>query len=164
MISRGLEEIDNAEDIDPITRQTMRAFLGSVNLMIDSAGQLQSHDEAADQLNVTGGPQFVDIKSIDVTREFDPNSQAGQLKQLLSRWDISFPQAMMWGVLGCVAGFAVSIVRERTMGTMLRLKVAPITQFQILAGKALACFTTAIGVIAFMTILGVALGMRPASY
>ncbi|HIE95605.1 MAG TPA: hypothetical protein EYG03_09180 [Planctomycetes bacterium] len=47
---------------------------------------------------------------------------------------------------------------------MLRLKVAPITQFQILAGKALACFTTVIGVIAFMTILGVALGMRPASY
>ncbi|HIE95604.1 MAG TPA: hypothetical protein EYG03_09175 [Planctomycetes bacterium] len=67
--------------------------------MIDSAGQLQSNDEAAEQLNVTGGPQFVDIKSIDVTREIDPNSQAGQLKKLRSRWDISFPQAMMWGVL-----------------------------------------------------------------
>ncbi len=164
MISRGLEEIDDAKDVDEITKQTMRAFLGSVNLMIDSAGQLQRNDDAAEQLNVTDGPQFVDIKSIDVTREIDPNSQAGQLKKLRSRWDISFPQAMMWGVLGCVAGFAVSIVRERTMGTMLRLKVAPITQFQILAGKALACFTTVIGVIAFMTILGVALGMRPASY
>ncbi|MEO1979664.1 MAG: hypothetical protein ABGZ24_04025, partial [Fuerstiella sp.] len=96
---QGLEEIDDAEDLDEITKQTMRAFLGSVNLMIDSAGQLQSNDEAAEQLNVTGGPQFVDIKSIDVTREIDPNSQAGQLKKLRSRWDISFPQAMMWGVL-----------------------------------------------------------------
>ena len=30
--------------------------------------------------------------------------------RLRSPWDISFPAAMMWGVMGCVAGFAVSIV------------------------------------------------------
>lgn len=164
MIARGLEQIDDAEDLDEISKQVMRTFLGSVGTMIDSADKLQSNEKAAEQISVSGGPQFVDIESIDVTREIDPNSQAGQLKKVRSRWDISFPQAMMWGVLGCVAGFAISIVRERTMGTMLRLKVAPITQFQILSGKALACFSTVIGVIAFMTILGVALGMRPASY
>lgn len=164
MISKNLQQIDDAENIDPITKQVMRTFLSSVNSMIDSADELQAHDEAAEQMSVGGGSQFADIKSIDVTREIDPNSQAGQLKKVRSRWDISFPQAMMWGVLGCVAGFSISIVRERTMGTMLRLQVAPITRLQILSGKALACFTTVIGVIAFMTALGVALGMRPANY
>lgn len=68
---------------------------------------------------------------------------------------------MMWGVMSCVAGFAISIARERTQGTMLRLQVAPLSKFQILAGKAVACFLTVILVIVFMTLLGLCLGMRP---
>ncbi len=164
LIVDGLEQLDNAQDIDPLTREAMRGFLSSVESMIDSADQLQSNEDAAQRMNSSDGMQFADIESIDVMRELDPNSQAGQLKKIRSRWDISFPQAMLWGVMGCVAGFAISIVREQTMGTMLRLQVAPITRFQILAGKALACFMTVIGVIVFMTVLGMALGMRPANY
>jgi ABC-2 type transport system permease protein len=85
------------------------------------------------------------------------------LRQLRSKWDISFPQAMMWGVLGCAAGFAITIVRERKQGTFLRLQVAPVTRAQIVAGKALACFLTVIGVIGVMVALGMWLGMRPRS-
>ena len=70
---------------------------------------------------------------------------------------------MMWGVLGCAAGFAITIVRERKQGTFLRLQVAPVTRSQIVAGKALACFLTVIGVIAVMVALGTWLGMRPRS-
>jgi len=164
LVSEGLQQIDNAQDINPLTKQSMRAFLLSVESMIDSASQLQSNEDATERMNSSDGMQFADIESVDVMRELDPTSQAGQLKKIRSRWDISFPQAMLWGVMGCVAGFSISIVREQTLGTMLRLQVAPITRFHILAGKALACFTTVIGVIVFMTVLGVALGMRPTNY
>jgi ABC-2 type transport system permease protein len=76
---------------------------------------------------------------------------------------VSFPQAMLWGILACAAGFAITMVRERKQGTLLRLQVAPVTRGQILAGKAAACWFAVIGVIALMVVLGTWLGMRPRS-
>ena len=44
------------------------------------------------------------------------------------------------------------------------MKVAPISTQSILAGKAMACFLTSIAVVLLMTLLGLAVGMRPASF
>jgi ABC-2 type transport system permease protein len=80
-------------------------------------------------------------------------------------FDITFPQGIMWGIIGCVMSFAIGLVSERVHGTFVRLQTAPLTRTQILAGKALACFTAmtllqiamvAIGVIGF--------NVRPSSY
>jgi ABC-2 type transport system permease protein len=70
---------------------------------------------------------------------------------------------MLWGVLACAATFAISIVRERKQGTLLRLQAAPISRTQVLFGKAAACFLAVIGVIIMMVALGMFLGMRPRS-
>lgn len=111
------------------------------------------------------GPEFeiARIEKIDVTHPVAKGSHEDLVRRIRSRWDISFPQAMQWGVLACAAGFAVSIVRERKQGTLLRLQVAPITRTQIVAGKATACFIAVLSVIALMTSLGMWLGMRPES-
>ena len=103
------------------------------------------------------------IKTIDVTREPPKGSREAVFQQIRSRWDISFPQAMLWGVLACAATFAISIVRERKQGTLLRLQAAPISRTQVLFGKATACFLAVIGVIIMMVALGMFLGMRPRS-
>jgi len=103
------------------------------------------------------------IKTIDVTREPPKGSREAVFQQIRSRWDISFPQAMLWGVLACAATFAISIVRERKQGTLLRLQAAPISRTQVLFGKAAACFLAVIGVIIMMVALGMFLGMRPRS-
>jgi ABC-2 type transport system permease protein len=50
------------------------------------------------------------------------------------------PAAVLWGVLGCAAAFAISLASERQRGTLRRLRSLPIGGFQILLGKALACF------------------------
>jgi ABC-2 type transport system permease protein len=52
---------------------------------------------------------------------------------------VTFPQGILWAVLACAATFAVSLVDERTQGTLLRLAVAPVSRLAILAGKAGAC-------------------------
>jgi len=67
-------------------------------------------------------------------------------------YEISFPQGIIWGVLGCCASFGISLVIERTSGTLARLHLAPIGRGQILAGKALACFgsTVSLGVVLFI--------------
>jgi ABC-2 type transport system permease protein len=107
------------------------------------------------------GFQLARIESIDVTRQHEPGSTEALVKKLRSKWDISFPQAMIWGILACAAGFAITIVRERKQGTFLRLQVAPVSRGQILAGKATACFIAIVTVIGIMIALGTWLGMRP---
>ena len=71
---------------------------------------------------------------------------------------------MLWGILGCVAGFSISIAKEHSQGTMVRLQVSPLSKMQILMGKALACFLASILVMTVMVILGLILKMQPASF
>ena len=63
---------------------------------------------------------------------------------------VLFPQSIMWAVLGCLMGFGVSLVLERTRGTLLRLQAAPISAGAILAGKALACLLTQLVVMSML--------------
>ena len=80
-------------------------------------------------------------------------------------FEVTFPQGIMWGIIGCVMSFAVGLVSERVHGTFVRLQMAPITRTQILAGKALACFVA----ISFLQVVLVAIGVlgfgvQPSSY
>lgn len=68
-------------------------------------------------------------------------------------WEITFPQALLWALIGCTAAFAVTIVNERTSGTLMRLRTAPITRAHILAGKGAACFIAAVLVCIFLILL-----------
>ncbi len=65
-------------------------------------------------------------------------------KMPVTSFQVIFPQAMIWGILGCSATFAVSIVKERTDGTFARLRIGPIGRAHILAGKGFACFITCV--------------------
>jgi ABC-2 type transport system permease protein len=78
-------------------------------------------------------------------------------------FQITFPQGIIWGILTCAASFAVSIVKERATGTFQRVCVGPVSEFHVLAGKAVACFMTCwlvIGLIFF--VLGVFMLKRAA--
>lgn len=166
-LDKSRKDLAENETVSFANRILMNTFLSSVDDMVGSIESLQTQaDDTLENPNQLGenGFQFANIESIDVSRKIDPDSVQGQTQKLNSPWDISFPQAMMWGVLGCVAGFSISIARERTQGTMTRLQIAPVSKFEILAGKALACFMTVIMVIVAMTILGVLLGMQPKNY
>ncbi len=77
-----------------------------------------------------------------------------------SPFEISFPLAMIWGVIGCVASFAASLVREKERGTYLRLRSAPIRPWQILAGKAVAMFISVTVILTLLVLLGTLVGVR----
>ena len=77
-------------------------------------------------------------------------------------FDITFPQGVIWGLIGCVMSFGISLVTERTHGTLVRLRMAPLTRAQILGGKALACFSSILFV--EVMLLGVALALRRAAH
>lgn len=72
-----------------------------------------------------------------------------------SSYQITFPQAMLWGLLSVCASFAVTMVKERTMGTLLRLRLSPVSRWELMLGKGLACFVTCLCVVAGLLVLGV---------
>ena len=78
-------------------------------------------------------------------------------------FDITFPQGIVWGLIGCVMTFGISLVTERTHGTLVRLRMAPLTRTQILGGKALACFVSIMLVEVILLAVAVGFGVRPSS-
>jgi ABC-2 type transport system permease protein len=78
-------------------------------------------------------------------------------------FDVTFPQGVIWGLIGCVMTFGLSLVTERTHGTFVRLQMAPLTRAQILGGKALACFLTILLVELMLYGIATMFGVRPTS-
>jgi ABC-2 type transport system permease protein len=59
--------------------------------------------------------------------------------------------------------FGISLVTERTHGTYVRLRMAPLTRAQILGGKALACFLAIAIVQGVLFAIAWNFGVRPTS-
>lgn len=165
-LDQAKEQLAADTQLDVTQKLLMTGFLGTVESLIGSAEKIQESENGDEPFRMggEGGMKFVNVIRDDVTQKVESDEANVEPPKLRSKWDISFPQAMLWGVLGCVAGFAISIAKERSEGTMVRLQVAPLSRFEILLGKAVACFIAVLMVIAMMTLLGYALGMRPVSY
>jgi ABC-2 type transport system permease protein len=71
-----------------------------------------------------------------------------------SAYEVTFPSAVMWAMIGVCMSFAISIVHERIRGTFLRLRLAPVSRAQVLAGKGLAAFLAALGATTFLLLFG----------
>lgn len=71
----------------------------------------------------------------------------------LPAFALVFPAALLWGLMGCAACFAVGMVNERTSGTLRRLQAAPMSIASVLAGKALACFTSCVAAVSLLMLL-----------
>jgi ABC-2 type transport system permease protein len=124
--TKWLDELDKTEDW-PADKQAELTALKTL---------LRSYDSFADFMDdeVFRGSSPLGIGKPDIQKI------AGQRDGPLSGYEISFPQSITWGIFGCVSAFAMSLVTERVFGTYLRLRVAPITRAEILAGKGMACF------------------------
>ena len=80
-------------------------------------------------------------------------------------YSTTFPQAMIWALIGGAASFSLSLTLERSRGTLLRLLVSPSTGRQVLASKALAALATSVSVTTALIALGIAgFGVQPSSY
>jgi ABC-2 type transport system permease protein len=92
-----------------------------------------------------------------------PKAVAREQRGPENAFDVTFPQGVIWGLIGCMMTFGISLVTERTHGTLVRLRMAPLTRAQILGGKALSCFVSIM--LVEVMLLGVAwiFGVRPSS-
>lgn len=138
--------------------QAAGGAMGNQSAGRNDAGQPADDAKPAESAGAAGDGGFtpVRLKVEEVVRE-----GAGPR----SAFEVTFPQAMVWAVVGSCATFAITLVRERKEGTLLLLRVAPHPIGVILAGKALACFVTCVGSLALLTIIAhLGFGMRIENY
>jgi ABC-2 type transport system permease protein len=166
LIDKARKDIESSATVSPTMRPVLLAMMSSLDSFMKSMAATRAAEAASGGAPKATMPEFqmARIETLDVTREIPKGSREALVRQVRSKWDISFPQAMMWGVMACAAGFAITLVRERKQGTLMRLQVAPVTRAQVLAGKATACFLAVLSVIVLMLILGICLGMRPRNF
>jgi ABC-2 type transport system permease protein len=155
LISRALFEVMAERFTD---RDWMRKQVGnwrdeitdSNDLGSDQAelflGFFDAYDKLLEDVNnenyrVAFDGDMMNFAVTDVTRE---------RKGPVTAFQITFPQAIVWGVLGCSVTFAISIVQERKKGTFERLRLGPIGRAHILGGKGLACCLTCIFIVCFL--------------
>ena len=153
-IARVEEEIHAADDMQGIQKLVLTNLMGSLGEFFDQAdfGDFGSDEGDGSSGGAFGGfSGMVEMVEVSRQRENEPRTA----------YDITFPSAMIWGLMGVAITFAITLVRERTQGTLLRLSVAPMGRFELLAGKALGCFATCMIVMVFLMSFGsLALGIR----
>ena len=153
-IRRARETLGESEDVPPDVRSNLGQLFADLDrYMAEESAYADTADSAEGGL---GGLQPIEIQREDVSVAVTRGPR--------SAYAITFPQGIIWGLIGTSAGFAVSIVTERTRGTLFRLQTAPISRTTVLGGKALACFLSIILMSLVLYTLGfVVFRLRPAS-
>jgi len=145
MVESALAEIGTAGNVTgaaPLSR-----FLGELDAFLGTAPPS----------NGMGAPNW---KPVEITKSAVAREQRGPA----NGFEVTFPQGVMWGIIGCVMTFAIGLVSERVRGTFVRLQMAPLTRWAILGGKALACFASITLLQLALFGLGAAFfGIRPTS-
>jgi ABC-2 type transport system permease protein len=136
-VRRSIADIEREGGLPPAQKDVVKGFLSDLDRFLGNV-----EPGTMKQGPATSGPR---IKTVAVQR-------MGAAPR--SAYEVSFPQAIVWGLLGCVSSFAISIVTERVNGTYLRLRLSPLSRGEILAGKALACFLASAGVVLVLLLVG----------
>lgn len=119
-------------DINPAQKLIFSQLFSSVESLsgsVSALGATPDNPQGESKQPTAGGFQPVQVttQSVQAKRDLPSNAFA-----------ISFPQGIIWGIMGCAMGFAASFAGERTSGTFLRLCAAPLTPRRILLAKGLA--------------------------
>ena len=152
------------------TKDMVQKALGDIQQIPDTAGEkaplnrfLRELGQFADRppSPQTGAEPAAGWKPLEIVTKETRREYHGPRNS----FDVTFPQGILWGIIGCVMTFGIGIVSERTQGTMVRLQMSPLTRAHLLAGKALACFAAIIVVEAVLFVLGrLAFRVRPSSW
>lgn len=162
----ALDSLRSAEASDVAGRDALEKFLIELDTFLvempaTDAPSTDGGDEAVGAGGVGGGGGLGNWNPISITRSDIAPRRDGVPT---NSYAISFSQGIIWGLIGCAAGFGISLVTERTRGTLVRLRMAPIPSWHVLAGKGLACFATTVGVTSLLLLVArFIFGVQPGS-
>ncbi len=147
--------VECSEEMPSDLRDNLLRFFRELDRFLSDESLTQAEDSSQAALSGFEGFTPLKIEHEDVTiKRYGPRNA----------FAITFPQGSVWGLLAVAATFGISIVSERSKGTLLRLQVAPMSRFHILAGKAVACFIATVCLVSALFIIGYfGFGVKPDS-
>lgn len=152
MTEKTLRELE-ASDMPLAQRLVFRKFFGALEEFVQRTPDTEERGPSG---GASTAFQPVTINKVGISR---------RRRGPVNAFEVSFPQSILWAIMGATSGFAISLVVERQRGTLLRLQTSPLTKRHILLGKGLACFLTNLIVTSFLLLLGaLAFGVRVASF
>ncbi len=149
---------DNGGQVPSFLRH-LDQFYGTLDSLYESQEE-QGLSAEADSLQATesgfGGfqPIVLERQEVVVRRQGPTSSFA-----------VSFPQGIVWALIGCAASFGLSLISERRKGTLDRLRLAAVRERDLLASRTLACMGVMLGVCLLLFGFAVLVfGLRPSSW
>ncbi len=143
---------ENITQLESISQEDLpedtRIFFNDLKEMLTSLRQLETTEKANGRQDDWDGFQGFTpllIKHTEIRRD---------ARKPYNTYAISFPQGMIWGILGVISTFALALVAEVRQGTMARLLSLPLSHGEILGGKALGCFFSLVVVMTLLLALG----------
>ncbi len=144
--------LDADTTLSPLRREELTVFYNELDRFLGSLDLVERHTAAAGDTAAPPRAAGPSIRTMDMTAE---------AAEPRSAFEVTFPSAVMWALIGVCMSFAISIVHERLTGTLLRLRLAPISRTQVLLGKGLAAFLAAMGSTGLLLTFGsLVLGVR----
>lgn len=143
---RALDRMEaslKASDMSSSDQLAIRVALGRARSMAAKSSQDAGAGSASGMS--AWKPVSVDVTELAMRPGIPANSFA-----------ISFTQGVAWALFGAVLAFGSGIAEERQRGTLVRLRVSPMSPNDILMGKALACFLTCMATEWLLVFFGVA--------
>ena len=149
MISKGQNSLKTDTKIDPNQKPVLEKFYKDMDSFIVSSNDTiyRSGIFGGRAQEGSNGDSNSKLEVKAVQRDYSGVPR--------SAFEITFPSAILWGMIGCAAAFAISIVSERRKGTYARLRMSPISSNHILLGKGTSCLLTCIADIIILLTLGI---------
>ena len=146
--------IQNSTAMNPLQKAALGVLLNSVDSVADANNAAKTEPAPSEPAkkgetkSAAAGfsPVKIDLQSV-------ATESSEKFSGLKSAWQLSFPSAISWALLGGVTAFAASFVAERTQGTYIRLVTSPLSPFAVLLGKCGACFITSIAACVFLILV-----------
>ena len=159
--AEALANLDQNTEMGPLARLSLKQLLRDVDRFY-AQGEESWMTDGDDGGSALGGMNWQPVEITKRSVRDAGDAEAASSPQ--SGYAVSFPQGVIWALLGVSAGFGISLVSERSSGTMRRLRVAPVSRGDVLLGKALACFAATLTASLLLLLLASGVfGVRPTS-
>lgn len=143
-------QLDQTSDLSGEDRLMFSSFFGAMDSFMGGLDRRERENAAKPGAGSSGGGFAFEPVKIVSRDLFKPASG-----RPINMFTYSFPQGILWGVMGAALGFAASLLGEKSDGTYGRLASSPLPSWGLLAGKGLACFVTMVGVTSLMIAVAV---------
>jgi ABC-2 type transport system permease protein len=138
-LAKARESIEKSKDTDPSRKFVFNTFLtGIEGLLTDNARRATKDGKPTDGL----GAGMDNFRPVTIELEQIQRDSNGPTNS----YEVSLPQGIVWGLMGCVTAFVGTLAVDRQRGTLVRLMCSPLSTSTIIAGKSLAGFVSCMAV------------------